>query len=85
MEEKILGEFKIIYFGKLFIYADRIEIRLIIRQNIIPASKIANISYNRLINKFIIETTGGGKVDFYLWGGPKVGTEALRLMNSLHQ
>jgi len=83
MENKILGQFKFVYFGKLTIYNDRIEIASLVKNEIIPANKIANVSYNKLSGRLIIETTGGGKTSLGFWGGVKAGTEALRLISSL--
>ena len=80
---QILGQFKFVYFGKLMIYPDRVEVKSLVKHEVIPASKIANVSYNKLTGQLIIETTGGGKTHMGFWGGVKVGTEALRLISSL--
>ena len=85
MENKILGQFRFIFFGKLTVYQDRVEFTSLVKKEIIPANKIANVSYNKLTNQFIIETTGGGKikVGFWSWSRRKVGEEALKLVSSL--
>lgn len=83
MENQILGQFKFVYFGKLTVYSDRVEVHSLVKSEIIPASKIANVSYNKLTGQMVIETTGGGKTHMGFWGGRKVGDEALRLVSSL--
>lgn len=62
MEEKLLGQFKTgVIWGKLLVYRDRIEIRGLVNNKTIPVSKIADVSYNKLLSQLIIETSGGQK------------------------
>lgn len=84
MEEKSLKVFKLLYFGKLIVYPDRVEIKSLFRNEIIPTRKIANVSRHKISGKFIIETTGGSQVIVYLIGGWKVDEEAMRLIASLN-
>jgi hypothetical protein len=82
-QDQILAQFKVVYFGTLTVYSDRVEFKSLVKHEIIPANKIANVSYNRLSGQMVIETTGGGKTHMGFWGGPKVGTEALRIISGL--
>ena len=84
MEEKALKEFKLLYFGKLTVYSDRVEIKYLFKNEIISAKKIANVSHHKISGKFIIETTGGSQTIIYLIGGWKVDEEAMRLITSLN-
>jgi hypothetical protein len=84
MEEKVLKEFKLIYFGKMIVYPDRVEIKSLFKNEIIPAGKIANVSHHKISGKFIIETTGGSQTLVYLWGGWDPAAEAMRLITSLN-
>lgn len=82
MENKILGVFKIVYFGKLTIYQDRVEINSPFKKEVIHSDKIANVSVNKLRGQLIIETTGGGKTKVQLWGGYKKSEEAMEIISS---
>jgi len=62
MEDTLLGEFKIgVIWGKLFVYSDRIEIKRLTSSKVIPVSKIADVSVNKLLQQLILETSGGQK------------------------
>lgn len=80
--DKVLGEFKVVFLGKLTVYQDRVEITSPFKKEVIHSDKIANVSVNKLLGKLVLETTGGSKTEVQLWGGYKKAEEAMDIISS---
>lgn len=61
MSDNALGIYRAGFgiFKKLIIYPDKVTLKGLFTRKIIPASKIANVSINKLTSKINIETSGG--------------------------
>lgn len=70
-------------FGEMKIYEDRIVAETPFTHEIIPISKIANVTFAKFAGKLIIETSGGNKSEFRFWKGLKAINEIMNLISSL--
>jgi len=70
---------------QLLIFEDRVEIKGIASAKILPMKKIANVSFNKMLGRLTIETSGGEKSEynFFGFGGWHKAEEATRIITKI--
>lgn len=70
------------FLKQLLVFKDRIEIKGVASAKIIPIKKVANASFNKMLGRLIIETSGGEQSEYQFvgFGGWKKAEEAAKII-----